>query len=99
MGPFQVSDLAGVDIGWMTRRRLDATRDPRERYVEIADRLYEAGRMGQKSGAGWYLYSEGDRRGAKDPVVENIVLQERHKRALRPNPSHTSRSSAATWPP
>lgn len=82
MGPFQVSDLAGVDIGWMTRRRLDATRDPRERYVEIADRLYEAGRMGQKSGAGWYLYSEGDRRGARDPIVENIVLEERHKKGV-----------------
>lgn len=82
MGPFQVSDLAGVDIGWMTRRRLDATRDPRERYVEIADRLYEAGRMGQKAGAGWYLYSEGDRRGAQDPVVENIVLEERHKKGI-----------------
>ena len=84
MGPFQVSDLAGVDIGWMTRRRLDATRDPRERYVEIADRLYEAGRMGQKTGAGWYSYAEGDRRGAKDPVVEEIVETERRKKGIEP---------------
>ena len=36
----------------------------------------------QKSGAGWYLYSEGDRRGAQDPVVENIVLEERHKKGI-----------------
>jgi 3-hydroxyacyl-CoA dehydrogenase len=83
MGPFQVSDLAGVDIGWMTRRRLDATRDPRERYVGIADRLYEQGRLGQKSGAGWYRYAEGDRKGAPDPVVEAIVAEERRKKGIQ----------------
>ncbi|MGE4330898.1 3-hydroxyacyl-CoA dehydrogenase NAD-binding domain-containing protein, partial [Diaphorobacter sp.] len=41
MGPFQVTDLAGGDIGWATRKRRAATRDPQARYVEVADRVCE----------------------------------------------------------
>src|SRR5262249_30801909 len=52
MGPFQMSDLAGGDIGWATRKRRALTRDPRARYVHIADRLCERGWFGQKSGRG-----------------------------------------------
>jgi len=74
MGPYAVGDLAGLDIGYMTRRREDATRDPNDRYVAIADKLYELGRLGQKTGAGWYRYEEGDRRGKPDPEVEKIIL-------------------------
>ena len=46
MGPFQVSDLAGGDIGWATRKRKAATRDPKARYVEVADRIAERGWYG-----------------------------------------------------
>lgn len=74
MGPFQVSDLAGLDIGWHNRRREDATRDPKERYVTIGDSLYDLKRLGQKTGAGWYRYEEGGRNGIPDPVVEDIIL-------------------------
>ena len=42
MGPYQVTDLAGGDIGWATRKRRAATRDPRARYVQIADRFVRA---------------------------------------------------------
>ncbi|WP_286869571.1 3-hydroxyacyl-CoA dehydrogenase NAD-binding domain-containing protein, partial [Herbaspirillum sp. UBA812] len=56
MGPYQVVDLAGGDIGWATRKRRAATRDPRARYVHIADRLCERGWFGQKSGRGFYRY-------------------------------------------
>ncbi len=47
MGPFAVSDLSGLDIAFAMRRRRDATRDPGERYVAIADRLVamDAGRV------------------------------------------------------
>jgi 3-hydroxyacyl-CoA dehydrogenase len=72
MGPFETSDLAGIDIGWHARRREDATRDPSERYVAIGDRLYEMGRLGQKTGAGYYRY-EG-RSAAPDPDVEKLIL-------------------------
>ena len=73
MGPFAVSDLAGLDIAWMNRKRLAPTRDPRTRYVEIADRLCERGRFGQKARAGWYRYPEGARRGQPDPEVATMI--------------------------
>ena len=51
-------------------------RDPRERYVAIADRLYDLGRLGQKTGAGWYQYDEAARAGKPDATVETIILEE-----------------------
>ena len=84
MGPFQVSDLAGGDIGWATRKRKAATRDPKARYVEIADRIAERGWYGQKTGRGWYLYPEGARTGQNDPEVLAIVDAERTKKGLTP---------------
>jgi 3-hydroxyacyl-CoA dehydrogenase len=71
MGPFAVNDLSGLDIAWARRKRLAPTRDPRERYVAIADRLCEMGRLGQKAGAGWYRYVEGKR--TVDPAVTALV--------------------------
>jgi 3-hydroxyacyl-CoA dehydrogenase len=72
MGPFAVSDMSGLDIAWRTRQRLAATRDARQRYVTIADRLCEAGRLGRKTGAGWYRYDEQGRRRV-DPAVAAII--------------------------
>ncbi len=74
MGPFAVNDLAGLDITYANQRRLDATRDPGERYVALPDKLYELGRLGQKTGAGWYRYEEGNRKPIPDPEVEALVL-------------------------
>jgi 3-hydroxyacyl-CoA dehydrogenase len=71
MGPFAVNDLSGLDIAWARRKRLAATRDPRERYVAVADRLCEMGRLGQKTGAGWYRYVDGKR--SVDPEVTALV--------------------------
>lgn len=84
MGPFQVTDLAGGDIGWATRKRRAATRDPKARYVEIADRICERGWFGQKTGRGFYLYSEGARVGQPDPEVLAIVDAERAKKGITP---------------
>ncbi|TXJ06973.1 MAG: 3-hydroxyacyl-CoA dehydrogenase [Alicycliphilus sp.] len=84
MGPFQVSDLAGGDIGWATRKRKAATRDPKARYVEVADRIAERGWYGQKTGRGWYLYPEGARTGQDDPEVLAIVDAERKKKGITP---------------
>jgi 3-hydroxyacyl-CoA dehydrogenase len=61
MGPFAVNDLSGLDIAWARRKRLAPARDRRERYVAIPDRLCEMGRLGQKTGAGWYRYVDGKR--------------------------------------
>lgn len=76
MGIFAMQDMAGLDIGWAARKRRAPTRDPNERYVHIADRICEMGRFGQKTGAGWYAYPEGSRRGEPDPVVEKIIAEE-----------------------
>ena len=84
MGPFQVTDLAGGDIGWATRKRRAATRDPKARYVEIADRICERGWFGQKTGRGFYLYPEGARVGQPDPEGLAIVDAERAKKGITP---------------
>ena len=72
MGPFAVGDLAGLDIGYASRRRRAAA-DPTYRKLVIADRLVEAGRKGQKTGAGWYRYESGNRTPIPDPEVEAII--------------------------
>lgn len=73
MGPFAVSDLSGLDIAWKTRQRQAASRDPRERYVRIADRLCEAGRLGRKTGAGWYAYGAVGGRRTPDPETQRVI--------------------------
>ncbi|MBJ2156851.1 3-hydroxyacyl-CoA dehydrogenase NAD-binding domain-containing protein [Variovorax sp. IB41] len=82
MGPFQVSDLAGGDIGWATRKRKAATRDPQARYVQIADRICERGWFGQKTQRGYYLYPEGARTGSPDPAVLAIIDAERERAGI-----------------
>lgn len=84
MGPFQVTDLAGGDIGWATRKRRAATRNPKARYVEVADRICENGWFGQKTGRGFYLYPQGARVGQRDPEVLAIVDAERAKKGVTP---------------
>ncbi len=74
MGPYAVSDLAGLDIGWATRKRLAPTRDPREVYAEFADRLCEAGHFGRKTGKGFYVYGE-EGQVPNDEVLEHIAME------------------------
>ena len=66
MGPFAVADLAGLDIGWRMRRATGAK-------AAIADALCERGRLGEKTGKGWYLYPEGARAGVADPEVDRLI--------------------------
>jgi 3-hydroxyacyl-CoA dehydrogenase len=67
MGPFAMGDLAGLDVGWRVRQER-GTKSP------IADALYEAGRLGQKTNAGYYHYEAGSRAPIPDPAVERIIL-------------------------
>jgi 3-hydroxyacyl-CoA dehydrogenase len=82
MGLFAVYDMAGLEIAWARRKRQAATRDPSARYVEIADTLCEAGRLGQKTGRGWYAYPEGKR--TIDPEVTAIIEAARAKKGITP---------------
>jgi 3-hydroxyacyl-CoA dehydrogenase len=72
MGPFRMGDLAGNDIGWSIRKRQYAEGTIKHRQV-IADRLCEAGRFGQKTGAGWYDYRKGDRTAYPSPIVAALI--------------------------
>ena len=75
MGPFRVSDLAGLDIGWAIRKRQAATRDPQQRYSKVGDLICERGRFGQKTGAGYYRYEAGDRKPIPDPEIDALIVQ------------------------
>jgi 3-hydroxyacyl-CoA dehydrogenase len=84
LGPYQVADLAGLDISWARRKRLAPTRDPNERYVVIGDRLCEAGRYGQKNGHGYYAYQQGSTVAVEDPEVTRIIELERKRKGIAP---------------
>ncbi|MBU2486571.1 MAG: enoyl-CoA hydratase/isomerase family protein [Alphaproteobacteria bacterium] len=57
MGPYEVQDLSGLDIAYANRKRLGWRDNPAIRYIPIADRIVEeTGRLGRKTGAGWYDY-------------------------------------------
>jgi 3-hydroxyacyl-CoA dehydrogenase len=76
MGPFAVSDLAGLDIGWRKRKANEATRDRNVRYAgRVADKLCERGRYGQKTGGGFYRYEGSDRTPRPDPEVEALIAE------------------------
>lgn len=80
MGIYRMQDLAGLDISWAMRKRQAAARDPSERYVDIADRLCEMGRFGQKTGRGWYLHEGG--RALPCPEVEALILSESRRKGI-----------------
>ncbi len=86
MGPFAVADLSGLDIAWRHRQRRAPDRDPRERYVPLPDHLCEQGRLGRKTGAGWYSYPDPAAHGVVDPVVTAMVEERARERgAQAPN--------------
>jgi 3-hydroxyacyl-CoA dehydrogenase len=83
MGPFRVGDLAGLDIGWALRKRRAAEFPDRD-FSNVADTLCEAGRFGQKTGAGWYRYLPGSRDPIPDPLVTSMIDEYRKKRGITP---------------
>ena len=82
MGPFAVADLSGLDIAWRMRKAQAASRDPRERYVAILDQLCEQGRLGRKTGAGYYTYADGRQVKTTDAVVRGIISQASTQRGI-----------------
>ncbi|HEU0201315.1 MAG TPA: 3-hydroxyacyl-CoA dehydrogenase NAD-binding domain-containing protein [Burkholderiaceae bacterium] len=76
MGIFAVHDMAGNDVGYQTKKKLMATRPQDRRYSDLIMKLCDLGRLGQKSGAGWYRYEKGDRTPQRDPEVEAFIVAE-----------------------
>ena len=84
MGPFRMADLAGNDIGWAIRKRRYHDHPPT--VPNLADRLCELGRFGQKVGQGWYLYQPGNRSAIPDPVIERMLEDYRRELGVTPRP-------------
>jgi 3-hydroxyacyl-CoA dehydrogenase len=84
VGPFGMQDIAGIDVGWRIRQYLKSVGKTRAEgpQSEVPDRLYELGRYGQKTGAGWYKYEAGSRTRIPDPVVDQIAAEEAAKRGV-----------------
>ncbi len=76
MGIFAVHDMAGNDVGYPTRKAQMATRDATRRWNDLILKLVEQGRLGQKSGKGWYRYEPGNRKPLRDPELEAFVVAE-----------------------
>ncbi len=83
MGPFRMGDLAGLDIGWATRKR-KASEAGLPMTPVVADKLCEAGRYGQKTGAGWYRYEAGKRDPIPDAVTETLIAEYRAAQGITP---------------
>ncbi|TYR31956.1 3-hydroxyacyl-CoA dehydrogenase [Mesorhizobium microcysteis] len=75
MGPFAMWDLAGLDIGWRTRKALGTT-------AIIGDAVCEMGRFGQKTGKGIYLYEEGSRTPKPDPEIARLIEEKARERGI-----------------
>jgi 3-hydroxyacyl-CoA dehydrogenase len=76
MGPISVGDLAGLDVGYKARQALPESErgDPAE--YRVPDVLVEAGRLGRKSGAGFYCYDSETGKQSPDPEVQAIIERE-----------------------
>src|SRR6516165_1256257 len=74
IGPFATADLSGLDIGYDSRQRR-AAQNPNYRKMPIADMIVEAGRLGQKTGAGWFRYEKGDRTPHPDPELARMIKE------------------------
>jgi 3-hydroxyacyl-CoA dehydrogenase len=84
VGPFGMQDIAGIDVGWRIRQHLRSIGQTRAEGPQstVPDRLYELGRYGQKTGAGWYRYEAGSRTRIPDPLVEDVAAEEAARRGV-----------------
>jgi len=72
MGIFAVDDMGGLDLAWRVRQEYKHLEKPGVRVPLVLERLFHMGRLGQKTGAGWYRYDE-SRKAISDPVVESLI--------------------------
>jgi 3-hydroxyacyl-CoA dehydrogenase len=74
MGPYQMGDMAGLDVGWRNRKAKFESLTDREKKCNILDKICEMGRFGQKTGAGFYKYDE-KRNATPDPLIEELIIR------------------------
>jgi 3-hydroxyacyl-CoA dehydrogenase len=89
VGPYGMQDIAGIDVGARIRQYLKSIGKSRAEgpQSEVPDQLYEMGRYGQKTGAGWYKYAApGSRDRTPDPLIEELAEAAAKKRGLTRKP-------------
>jgi 3-hydroxyacyl-CoA dehydrogenase len=72
MGILAVEDMGGIDLSWRVRQEYKHLEKPGERVPLVLEKLYRLGRLGQKTGAGWYRYGP-DRKPIPDPEVQSLI--------------------------
>ncbi len=82
LGPFSVADLAGLDVAWRIRHEVQHQVPQGTRQPLVLDTLYERGRYGQKTGAGWYRYPDGSRMAIPDPDVQQWIEEKSHQSGI-----------------
>lgn len=82
MGPFRVMDMSGLDVSYAVRKHQRARGVERTRWPLLPDRLVEAGRLGRKSGAGWYDYETP--LGSSTPSFDQVLNETRRELGLTP---------------
>lgn len=75
MGPIAMGDLAGLDVGYKAREGLSEEQKGDPRAYKVSDKLVEAGRLGQKTGKGFYKYDPETRARQEDPEVTKIIQE------------------------
>jgi 3-hydroxyacyl-CoA dehydrogenase len=81
MGPLAVGDLAGLDVGYRVRKERKLTGEAAQ-FARIPDKIVEMGRLGQKTGAGYYKYGA-DRKRQVDPEIEALIRAEAEALQIR----------------
>ena len=88
VGPFGMQDIAGIDVGARIRQYLRSIGKSRAEGPEspVPDWLYEMGRYGQKTGAGWYRYEAGSRTPIPDSLIEELAEKVARERGVARRP-------------
>ena len=84
VGPYGMQDIAGIDVGARIRQHLALSGKTRAEgpQSEVPDRLFEMGRYGQKTSAGWYRYEAGSRTRIPDPLIEQLAADAAKRRGV-----------------
>lgn len=92
MGPFEMQDMAGLDISWRNRKAT-GQEEP------LADALCEAGHFGQKTGRGWYRYEDGARTPLPDPFITRLTRRLAARQGVAPRALEAAEIIARTHGP
>jgi 3-hydroxyacyl-CoA dehydrogenase len=83
LGPFALGDLAGIDVQYAARRARAHSFTEREHRAEFVDQLHALGRLGRRSGSGWYAYPEGGGKPQPDPEIGTLLARHAARHGLR----------------